>query len=85
MTRRWIIVVEAEDGLTNAYGSWTTRETAEHLAGKLREGSSAYNGDSDAPSYRVTLEWVERWPGLASALVELGVNLDDAKRIVRRK
>lgn len=69
MTRRWVIVLTAEDGATSAYGSWRDADTAEHLAGKLREVSGHYGGPG--ADVQVSLEWVERWPGLKRAIAEL--------------
>lgn len=70
MTRRWIMILTNADGSTSAWGSWASAETAEHLAGKLREASSHY-GEGTGADVSVQLEYVERWPGLKRALEEL--------------
>lgn len=70
MTRRWIMVLTNEDGSTSAYGSWASADTAEHLAGKLRQASGHYGGPG--ADVQVSLEWVERWPGLKRAVEEIG-------------
>lgn len=64
------MVITNPDGSTSAWGSWRDHDTAAHLAGKLREKSSHYGGDGEG-DYSVTLEYVDRWPGLANALAEL--------------
>lgn len=69
MTNRWVIRLEAEDGATTTFGSWRTADTASHLADKLRAASSHYS-DVDGPEVAVTVERVERWPGLKKMLAE---------------
>lgn len=66
--RRWIIRLEYEDGGTRAFGSWTSGDTAEHLARKLREQSGHYGGPG--PDVAVTTEYVDRWPGLTAMRAE---------------
>lgn len=73
MTRRWIIVLTAEDGTTNAWGSWGSSSGASRAADALRQRSAVYTGDDSMPSYHVATEWVEKWPGLPTALAELGL------------
>jgi hypothetical protein len=71
MTNRWIMQITAPDGATSAWGSWREYDTAAHLADKLREHSSHYTGDPLMPDFVVTLDYVERWPGLKAAIAEL--------------
>jgi hypothetical protein len=65
MTNRFVIKITAADGSESLWGSWRDSDTAEHLAAKLRDV------DGYGVEFRVTVQYVERWPGLAKAKAEL--------------
>jgi hypothetical protein len=65
---RWIIVVTAEDGGTEAFGPWRDYDAAAKHADQLRSHSRAYTGNPTNADYRVDLNVLKRWPGIREYL-----------------
>lgn len=66
---RYVIIIEDEDGSTTCYGTWRSADIAIDYANRLRAQSRRYGADDDAPDFGVSVESIQRWPGIRAALL----------------
>jgi hypothetical protein len=66
MRWRWIIVVTAEDGASEAFGPWSDIDKADKHADQLRRRSSRYAAHEHdaAADFSVQVLALKRWPGI---------------------